>query len=105
MTLKQLKTFPERDRLVRTQNHWIEDRANLFANGNSSCILVSRDYVKFFCTMVTEDTTWIEIPLADFIKCDSKEKVIAYWEKKKQTTDKKQRSIATELLEDLQEEG
>lgn len=101
MTLNQLKTFPERDRLVRTQNHWIDERANLFANGEASCVLVSSDCVQFFCTMVMEDTTWVKIPLADFTKCDSREKVITYWEKKKQTRNKKQRSIATELLGDL----
>lgn len=104
VTLKELKTFPERERLVLDQNHWIEDRANLFANDNATCIIVSGDRVKFFCTMVKEDTTWIEIPFAHFIKCDSKEKVIAYWEKEKHSIDKKLRSIATELLEDFRGE-
>lgn len=101
MTLKQLKTFHERDRLVRTQKHWIEERAELFSNGDASCIVVSSSHVKFFCTQVREDTTWINIPLADFIKCDSKEKIIAYWEKEKKTRNKKLRSIAIELLGDL----
>lgn len=105
MTLKELKSFRKRERLVLDQNRWIDDRVNLFTNGNATCIIVSGDHVKFFCTMVKEDTTWIEIPFAHFIKCDSKEKVIAYWEKEKHSIDKKLRSIAIELLEDLQYEG
>lgn len=105
MKLEELKSFPKRERAVLRQGHWIDDRAALFANDNASCILVSGNYVQFFCTMVSEDTTWIKIALQDFITCSTKEKVIKYWQKKKsEETDHKQMIIATELLEDLMEE-